>query len=142
MTPEQQSVRETEMNKYQVFIEAFKAIQNEVHQTAKSKGWWDDRLALMEVAGMNDLGEFAEKAIKSQMIALMHSELSEGLEGLRKDLTDDKCPEFDMLTVELADTFIRMLDFAAGFNLPLAEAVIAKMQMNTTREHLHGGKAF
>jgi hypothetical protein len=142
MTNEQQSVRELSMNKYRPFIEAFKAIQNEAHKTAKAKGWWDERNELIAVADAYGIGAFAQKAIKSQMLALMHSEISEGLEGLRKDLKDDKCPEFDMETVELADTFIRMLDYAAGFDLPLAEAIAAKLQMNATREYKHGGKSF
>ncbi len=82
------------------------------------------------------------KLITSQNIALMHSELSEALEGDRKNLMDDHLPQFDMLTVELADVVIRIMDHAGWASLPVGEAIIAKMGYNANREHMHGGKAF
>ena len=55
--------------------------QEAVHQNAKAKGWWDDE--------RND----------GEAIALMHSELSEALEVLRKDpeAMDEKCPKHKAL---------------------------------------------
>ena len=40
------------------------------------------------------------------------SELAEAMEGIRKDLPDDKLPQFTMETVEIADAIIRMMDQA------------------------------
>lgn len=51
---------------------------------------------------------------KGEMICLMHSEISEAMEGVRKGLMDDKLPRRIMEEVELADTAIRVLDYAAG----------------------------
>lgn len=126
----------------QLFFELFQKVQSEVFANAKDKGWWDERCKLMGLATLEGMGDYARKMIISNLICLAHSELSEGLEGLRDNLQDDKCPEFDMLTVELADTIIRIMDLAEGFNLPLARAMAAKMRMNQGREHMHGGKAF
>ena len=49
----------------QLFVNAFNALADEVHATAREKGWWDTQ---------RNNGE---------LIALMHSELSEALEALR-----------------------------------------------------------
>lgn len=47
---------------------------------------------------------------KGERFMLMVSELAEAMEGDRKDLMDDKLPQYKMLYVELADTVIRVLD--------------------------------
>jgi NTP pyrophosphatase (non-canonical NTP hydrolase) len=75
------------------------------------------------------------------MIALMHSELSEMLEGVRKPKTDEHCPQFTSEEVELADVCIRIFDYAGGFQLRLESAINAKMEFNRGRPHKHG-KAF
>ena len=49
-----------------------------------------------------------------ELIALCISELSEALEGYRKDLMDDKLPHRKMAEVKLADALIRMFDLAGG----------------------------
>lgn len=74
-----------------------------------------------------------------EAISLMHSELSEALEAHRKKKgeNDDKIP-YDALTVELADCMIRILDWAGAFNLPLGDALMAKLEFNRTRPFKHG----
>lgn len=107
-----------------LFTQTIQAISKECHEISASKGWWDkDR---------ND----------GEMICLMHSELSEAMEGLRKGLNDDHIPEFKMVEAELADTVIRIFDMAHARGYRLPEAVLAKMAYNKTRPHRHGGKAF
>lgn len=54
-------------------------------------------------------------------ISLIHSELSEALEGDRKGLMDDHLPDRIMAEVELADAIIRACDTACYEEFDLAE---------------------
>lgn len=108
------------------------------HDLAKHAGWWTD-LATGLPKYRND----------GELLALMHSEISEALEGLRKDLMDDKLPHRKMVEVELADAVIRILDYAGARNLDVAGAVLEKLAYNQQRaDHkienraADGGKKF
>jgi hypothetical protein len=68
-----------------------------------------------------------------EMIALMHSELSEALEGHRKGLMDDHLPNRKMLDVEIADAIIRELDFASHLCPDLPDILIEKIRYNRQR---------
>lgn len=70
---------------------------------------------------------------KGELIALMHSELSECLEGERKSLMDDHLPHRRMAEVELADTLIRIFDYAGGFGYDLGGAFVEKLRYNAER---------
>lgn len=89
------------------------------------------------------------KRNKGELLALIHSEISEALEGERKDLMDDKLPHRKMAEVELVDAIIRILDYSAAFGYDIQGAFDDKMEYNRTREdHKHearkiaGGKQF
>lgn len=69
-----------------------------------------------------------------EMLMLCVSELSEGLEGHRKNLMDDKLPHRKMLEVELADCIIRILDIANGLGMDIGGAFEEKMRFNAVRE--------
>ena len=108
-----------------LFVTAFNAVASDIHQTAVDKGWWEKE--------RNDLS----------IIALMHSELSEALEAIRHgNPPDDKVPEFNGVEAELADCIIRIMDMAPGRGWRIAEALVAKIEYNKTREYKHGGKKF
>lgn len=68
-----------------------------------------------------------------ELVALMHSELSEALEGDRKSAMSDKIPEFTAVEEEFADALIRIFDTAGARKLRLGEAFQAKMRYNRTR---------
>jgi NTP pyrophosphatase (non-canonical NTP hydrolase) len=106
----------------------------ECHTQAVEMGWWPTN---------------KEERNKGELLALVHSEVSEALEGLRKDKQDDHLPEFKSVEVELADAMIRILDMAGAFNYRLGEALEAKLAYNKTRaDHKlenrakEGGKKF
>lgn len=54
-----------------------------------------------------------------ELLMLVVTELAEAAEGIRKNLNDDHLPHRKMAEVELADAFIRMLDFTGGFKYEL-----------------------
>ncbi len=56
-----------------------------------------------------------------ELLCLMASEVSEALEGERKNLKDDKLDHRMMAEVEVADVFIRTLDFAGGHGIVLTD---------------------
>lgn len=115
-----------------IFIEV---LGSSIHKL--NRHWWD----------------FDENGIanrnKGEAIALMHSELSEALEGVRKNKMDEHISDLSSEVVEMADVIIRILDYCAGFNLPIGEALRRKIAYNVCRaDHKlenrmqEGGKKF
>lgn len=70
---------------------------------------------------------------KAEMLMLIVSEISEAMEGERKNLMDDHLPHRKMVEVELADAIIRICDYCGRWNLDLSGAVAEKLEYNRNR---------
>lgn len=94
-----------------------------LHETAREKGFWD--------------GEYTHDKIGNKL-ALVHSEVTEVLEAIRKNQGSEKVVE------EIADTIIRLLDVYAAMRNEeavlhsLDEMLHQKMERNKHRPKLHG----
>jgi len=94
-----------------------------LHETAIEKGFWD--------------GEYSNDKIGNKL-ALVHSEVTEVLEAIRKSKGSEHIVE------EMADVIIRLLDVYAAMRNEeqvthsLDEILEAKININKERPRLHG----
>lgn len=100
-------------------------LMKEIHEIAISKGWWETE---------RDFGE---------IIALMHTELSEAYEEYRNHkeniyYSEGNKPEG--IAIELIDVIIRILDYFGRQGWDIEELIKIKMDYNKTRSYRHGNK--
>lgn len=150
-------------------LDQFRKVQMRCYATAVEKGWWEKYERLRQ----NHLEIYKEllPEIISSKLTLMHSEISEALEELRKGVDPTKVyytatiegehvvgdyetvknalsmtgrkgePKPEGIPIEFADVVIRLFDLAEFLGIDLPHAVREKMIFNDTRSYKHGGKA-
>lgn len=125
------------------FIDAWNDTADEIHQTCRDKGFWDDRERVEVVLPEKKYKYLDPKRswqfVINEALMLVVTEISEAVEAVRHgNPPDDKVPQFSGLEAELADAVIRIMDLAAGYDLDVAGAIVAKAEYNKGRERLHG----
>jgi hypothetical protein len=113
-------------------------LQRTCHDASRKAGWWTDLDSALDFIGVihepdSDLDALLGRALVGQKLCLIHSEISEAMEGHRKGLADDKLPHRPMIEVKLADAVIRIADLAGAMGLDLGSAITEKLAFNTTR---------
>lgn len=103
----------------------FEALCLEAHRTAVEKGFWDGQVP-------------DDRLVCLAKLALIHSEVSEAAEVVRRPAPPNfAIPRADFAE-ELADVVIRVADLCGALNLDLDAAVAAKMARNRARPLMHG----
>jgi len=122
-------IKETDTNGFIITVDTYyktgviiNSLVELCHGAARANHWWDKE---------RNVGE---------MLCLIHSEISEAMEGHRKSAKDQHIDQ-DSMTVELADALIRILDLAGGLRLRLGEAFAEKLCYNQIRpDHKIGNR--
>lgn len=133
-------------------MNAGNALVNAAHAASYEAGWWSGAVAAGSVVDFRAEVRTRTRfgiALVNEKIALIHSEVSEGMEGFRKDKQDEHLPHRKSIEVELADAVIRIADLAGALQLDLGGAIAEKMAYNAIRaDHkpearaAQGGKTF
>jgi NTP pyrophosphatase (non-canonical NTP hydrolase) len=108
-------------------IENLNTLRDRAHAMAVEKGWHPSK----------------DPQRLPELLALLHSEVSEALEayrshGLVRWTREDGKPEG--VGPELADVIIRVLDICGLYGLDIDRLVHEKMEFNARRPWRHGGK--
>lgn len=112
-----------------------RTLQDQVHQNAKNKGFWD----------YTPESDEAYRANVATKLLLIVSEAVEAMDEIRAGKSpstryhsDGGKPEG--FPSELADIVIRVLDLAGGLGVDLQDVIEEKMTYNASRDRLHGKK--
>ncbi|MCB0081496.1 MAG: hypothetical protein KDE47_11210 [Caldilineaceae bacterium] len=132
------------------FVDKWNVIASKAHKMAIEKGFHEEGDALIEELIELDVQEFETgnidggrakfvvQLIMVKELALISGEVDEAIEAVRAgNETSKKIPHL-AVTEELADVVIRIMDTAAKRGLPLAEAILDKIEFNAGREVKHG----
>ncbi len=112
-----------------------------IYNDNRIKGFYDDTPAMVGVVNGRDDYQSAMRIYLGNKLMLVVGEIAEAHEAIRKGIDkSEHIPEFTAMEEEVADTIIRLLDFAGYNKLRLAQAIKAKLIYNQSRPYRHGKK--
>ena len=130
-------------------------LSKKFHEKAKLKGFWDEKreTGTLLMLMVSELSEALEADRKGQYAKIDDAEFIIDGKTIREDL-DLAIKENDMIKFEdifrtqvkdtfedeIADTFIRLLDFIGERNIDIEKHIEYKMRYNESRPYKHGKK--
>jgi NTP pyrophosphatase (non-canonical NTP hydrolase) len=109
------------------------------YENAKAKGFHGPYLLAEELDLSDDLRAMLINHLDQACMARIMGEVGEAVEAMRHGNPEsEKIPGHSHVAEELADTLIRIFDYCGMKGYDLGGAVIAKMNYNSGRSHLHG----
>lgn len=120
------SINNVEVATVGTICDAMTLLQDIIYKGNVEAGWWKN----IKTGVAHEKGDVTLILSK---LALVHSEVSEAVEGVRKGLNDDHLTFRPMAEVELADAIIRAFDLAGHEGWDLSGAIIEKLYYNAQR---------
>ncbi len=111
-------------------------IAKSLHGLAREVGHWTDLHSGQDITveALEAMPEMEAVGWIASKLLMIHGETSEGAEGYRRDLMDDKLPKHKMLACELADAAIRVFDLAMLLGYDIGQIIAEKSAFNAYRK--------
>lgn len=120
-------------------------LAKDINKDVRKKGFWEQMDFSIETTRDQvkfiGLSKYVKDAFIAQKLALVHTEVSEAVEALRKDgyeLNGYGLFEKDSFADELADSIIRILDLCGELDIDIQKQIDWKLAKNKEREFMHG----
>ena len=124
-------------------MRTIKEWSTEIHELAKSKGWYDKERSPLELHMLivSEVAEATEEARKDALpIYVFNPVIRQDVGPTDAGWVDGLKPKGEL--IELADAVIRVMDYCESRGWDLEQAIQIKHEYNETRPHRHGGKLY
>lgn len=126
-------------------------LSKEAHKNAVAHGWWEEERPFAELVALmhSELSEALEEYRDGRKLDEVYyyckfskEEVSEGGWGCEKQPECNECEygKPEGIPIELADAVIRIFDTCGKYGIDLNKAIRLKMEFNRNRPYKHGKK--
>jgi NTP pyrophosphatase (non-canonical NTP hydrolase) len=125
------------------FVNTLNELCEAAYENSRKKGFHAPYSAIKEMYENEGLSNIRRSMLINHLdqacMARIMGEVGEAVEAMRHGNPEsEKIPGHSHVAEELADTLIRIFDYCGMKGYDLGGAVIAKMNYNSGRSHLHG----